>query len=106
MEEYDNTQIGALDGEDIEGHLPLDSPMLMQCVEEFEKAKQMNHQKYENLGKKSYVNYDEENCSSSEEEEYDLVRVPQKTEFDCQSILSTYSNTQNIPKLIEAPKVS
>lgn len=43
----------------------------------------------------------------TEESDEDLVDVEVKPEvkWDCQSILSTYSNLYNHPKIIEEPKV-
>lgn len=43
---------------------------------------------------------------SDYEEEDDKVKIvePVKEQWDCESILSTYSNLYNHPKLIEEPK--
>lgn len=43
--------------------------------------------------------------SSSSLEDIRLVPVEDKEHWDCESILSTYSNLYNHPKLISEPKV-
>lgn len=48
----------------------------------------------------------EREYSSSDEGEEKLVVKPREDcKWDCESILSTYSNIYNHPKLIEEPKV-
>lgn len=39
-------------------------------------------------------------------EEFDYIEVKQKPQFDCESILSTYSNIYNRPKIIDESNVS
>ena len=41
--------------------------------------------------------------SEEEEEEEERVAVPEKERWDCESILSTYSNLYNHPTLIKEP---
>ena len=36
-------------------------------------------------------------------EEYDYIKVRRAPEFDCETILSTYSNTENLPTVIKLP---
>lgn len=39
---YDDAEIGALDCDEIEGYVPPDSDLVLQCVTEFEKQKTEN----------------------------------------------------------------
>ncbi|CAG0880294.1 unnamed protein product [Cyprideis torosa] len=97
---YGDLELGALDGEEIEGILKPDSAVVMMLAKEFE-----NRTKKEALviaERKKTENVIEE--SDDEMEEKELVEIPVKPEWDCQSILSTYSNIYNHPKLIEEPK--
>lgn len=96
---YDENEIGALDCEEIEGHVAENSNLLLQYADEFEKSRAN-----EQLDKSEGLF---ENLSSTESGE-DLVEVevPEGEKWDCQSILSTYSDIYNHPKLITEPKVS
>lgn len=99
---YDDNEIGALEGEEIEGYVPTDSERLLQYAEEFKKPKEFFINNTENL--QSLHNL----YSSSDEEELIKVPVTSKSEdkWDCESILSTYSNIYNHPKLISENLVS
>lgn len=101
---YEENEIGALDCEEIEGFVPENSDILLQYAEEFEKS-----QKREQMDKDSATNKIKEQLdkeSEEDEEEFETVPVPEKEKWDCESILSTYSNLYNHPKLISEPKVS
>ncbi|XP_076655731.1 LTV1 ribosome biogenesis factor [Halictus rubicundus] len=104
---YDENEIGALDCEEIEGHVAPDSDLLLQCASEFE---QQQHEDTENVAKlmKDKMRILENEYSNSEDEDNleDLVvAARQKNKWDCESIISTYSNIYNHPKLISEPKV-
>lgn len=105
-EQFDNTEIGPLDHEDIEGAVDQKSYMLNTILEEFEKEQDIKKLKDvvdENTGEEMDANSDES------EEEKDMVNVEIEEpgeKWDCESILSTYSNIYNHPKLIEEPSKS
>ncbi|XP_049789634.1 protein LTV1 homolog isoform X1 [Schistocerca nitens] len=102
--DYDDSEIGALDCEEIEGYIPPDSDILLECAKEFEKEKN------------SQLNYVDktlkilEKISSDSEDGDDMVKIEVKDKdqekWDCESILSTYSNIYNHPKLIPDVKPS
>lgn len=102
---YDENEIGALDCEEIEGHVDPNSDLLLQCVDEFERD-----QKREQLEKDAAatrLRLLQEQASSDDENEDELVKMEikdSKEKWDCESILSTYSNIYNHPKLISEPK--
>lgn len=100
---YDENEIGALDCDEIEGHVPENSAILLQCAEEFEKQRRKEKLDKDDTISKLKVQEGE----SSEEEEDELIKfqVSEKEKWDCESILSTYSNIYNHPKLIEEPRV-
>lgn len=77
---YDENEIGALDCDEIEGHVPETSDILLQYADEFEKSK-----KREQLDKEAITNRLELD-SSSESEEMETIEVPEKEKWDCQSI--------------------
>ncbi|XP_022914671.2 protein LTV1 homolog [Onthophagus taurus] len=99
-EGYDENEIGALDCEDIEGFVPQNSDILLQYADEFEKQ-----QAREKLDKEAIVNKLKIIDSDSEEELVEMVQE-NKEKWDCESILSTYSNLYNHPKVIELPHKS
>lgn len=89
--DYDENEIGALDCEEIEGFIPDNSTVLLQYADEFQKNL-IN----EKLDKNTII------TERVLDEDNDLVDVEiiETDQFDCQSILSTYSNIYNHPKLI------
>lgn len=104
-EQYDDPELGALECEDIEGHVEINDSVLLQYAEEYRKERD---EKYD-------VDYDKQwdkerilklqEVSSDEEEMVELeVEDDTQKKWDCESILSTYSNCYNHPKLIEEPK--
>ncbi|KAK3909131.1 Protein LTV1-like protein [Frankliniella fusca] len=98
FEEYDDNEIGALDCEEIEGYVPATSELLLQCAAEFGREK---------LPKDDPNEVEKPNidtiCSSESEDDFrdiELKGSDDDEKWDCQSILSTYSNIYNRPKLI------
>lgn len=104
-EQYDDSEIGALDHEDIDGNLQQGSHMLDTILEEFEK--QQEEKKLKDVVDENERNNDDEVEVDSDNDTGDLIKMvveEPKEKWDCESILSTYSNLYNHPKLIEEPK--
>ncbi|EGI59157.1 Protein LTV1-like protein, partial [Acromyrmex echinatior] len=101
---YDENEIGALDCDEIEGYITHDSDLVMQYAAEFEKKQR---ETMENIAElmKDRMKIVEPEYSSSEDEHFEklLVTTRGKDKWDCESILSTYSNIYNHPKLISEP---
>lgn len=101
--EYDENEMGALDCYEIEGFIPAASDVLIECADDYIKSKRK-----ETLEKDDVIEKIKEklkNISDSESEEEMLkFEVPEKERWDCETILSTYSNIYNRPKLISEPK--
>lgn len=98
-EKYDDAEIGPMDMDEIEGNVELKGNILNQCLVEFEHDKSLDEYNKE---------WDKERIKrilegdSSEEEMIELeVEDEKKKKWYCESILSTYSNCYNHPKLIE-----
>lgn len=102
-EDYEDNEIGALDCEEIEGYVPETSNILLQYAEEFK-----TNQKREQLDQDAITNKIKQHNQMESEDEEELIdiKIPEKEKWDCESILSTYSNLYNHPKLISEPKVS
>lgn len=102
---YDDNEIGALDWDEIEGHLAPDSNMVLECAKEFEQLQKEDTENITEVMRERMKII--EQCSSSDEDDLEkLVVDARETEkWDCESILSTYSNIYNHPKLIVEKKI-
>jgi protein LTV1 len=95
MSGYDENEIGALDCDDIEGTLAVDSAIVMKCADEF--AQQKAALELEKAASKNVAMMQD----SDNDDMIDLkVDARARDKWDCESILSTYSNIYNHPKLI------
>lgn len=103
---YDEDEIGALDCDEIEGHIAPNSDLVLQCATEFEKQQNENTVNITQLMKDKMKILDKEYSSSEDEDSLEelVVDAREKDKWDCESIISTYSNIYNHPKLISEPK--
>ncbi|XP_058829220.1 protein LTV1 homolog [Topomyia yanbarensis] len=104
-EQYDDPELGALDCEDIEGHVDINDGVLLQYAEQYRKERDEKYDiAYDKQWDKERILKLQE-VSSDEEEMVELeVEDEAQKKWDCESILSTYSNIYNHPKMIEEPK--
>jgi protein LTV1 len=102
-ENYDDPEVGPLDCEEIEGHVNIDDTMLMQLTKDFEKkAVPMKYNKEWDIIRLVKL----QQQGGEKEEEMVMLEVQDddnKKKWDCESMLSTYSNIYNHPKLIQVP---
>ncbi|XP_043916020.1 protein LTV1 homolog [Protopterus annectens] len=103
-EQFDEDEIGALDNAELEGYIATDSTRLQYVIQDFYSQKAKECKKLDDLcsEEESHVNKDDEECSQEEDLENVVVKEP-KEKWDCESILSTYSNLYNHPTLIIEP---
>ena len=100
MEEYDEDQIGGLEEDDMDGVLERENPLVDQVVNELTDQQIVTSLKVSNSGSNLPAQ-----DSGDENEEYERVQFEaEKEKWDCESIISTYSNIYNHPKLITEPK--
>lgn len=108
FKQYDDLEVGALDGEEIEGCVQPDSEIMKTLLAEFEHARRLPTLKDVTLDKGNAKN--NATMAAIEEEGDELVdmqvdtEAPKEQRWDCESIISTYSNLYNHPKLIVEPK--
>ncbi|XP_072906514.1 protein LTV1 homolog [Hemitrygon akajei] len=101
-EEYDDDEIGALDHLELEGCIQVDSERLGVVISDYHSQKSKVCQMPDDLGPRAEVLLDEE--EEEAEGEMETIVTEESTEqWDCESILSTYSNLYNHPKLITDP---
>lgn len=102
---YDEPEVGPLDCEEIEGHVDINDEILLKISQDFTKNEVA--QKYDkawDVCRLVKLQHDE-----NKEEEIVALEVSddecgeKKKKWDCESILSTYSNIYNHPKLIDVP---
>ncbi|XP_035232716.1 protein LTV1 homolog [Stegodyphus dumicola] len=101
FEEYDDDQIGALDDEEICGHLSAESERVQSLLGSRKEEEKIELGSCDESLKEKILQYAE----TKEEEKIVEVFLEKPLEFDCESILSTYSNKYNHPTVIrEKPK--
>uniref|UniRef100_A0A8C8VJ23 Protein LTV1 homolog n=1 Tax=Pelusios castaneus TaxID=367368 RepID=A0A8C8VJ23_9SAUR len=106
FEQFDDDEIGALDNVELEGFIQTDSTRLQEVLNDFYKEKAKDCVKPEAPEPREDL---ESPLHEKGEEEDDLITLvikEPKEKWDCESILSTYSNLYNHPKLIEEPSKS
>ncbi|XP_047221841.1 protein LTV1 homolog [Girardinichthys multiradiatus] len=100
-EQFDDDEIGALDNAELEGFIEPDSARLEEVIKDFFKQKEKDSLRPEDLGPKELPVVKEE---EDEEEEMETVVIDASQEkWDCETIISTYSNLYNRPKVIKEP---
>uniref|UniRef100_A0A182YA34 Protein LTV1 homolog n=1 Tax=Anopheles stephensi TaxID=30069 RepID=A0A182YA34_ANOST len=103
-EQYDDPEVGPLDCEEIEGYVETNDDVLLNCAEEFKRNRDLKlDTEFEKQWIRARLSKLQE--EQSDEEEVDMVvEVGEQKKWDCESILSTYSNIYNHPKLIQEPR--
>ncbi|CAB1413604.1 unnamed protein product [Pleuronectes platessa] len=101
-EQFDDDEIGALDNAELEGFINPDSARLEEVIKDYFKQKHNDFLRPDDLGPKELPAVREEEEEEEEEMETFVVQAPEE-KWDCETIISTYSNIYNRPKLIEEP---
>lgn len=103
FENYDDPEVGALDCEEIEGHVDIDDKMYENLAADFKKKQlPVQYEKSWDICRMVKIQQEEE----EKPEEMVILEVSDdenKKVWDCESILSTYSNIYNHPKVIDVP---
>lgn len=105
-EQFDDDEIGALDNAELEGYIEPDSKRLEEVIKDYFIQKEKECQKPDQLGPAelpSVKEEDEEEDDDGEVEIETMVIEPPTERWDCETIISTYSNLYNRPKLIQDP---
>ncbi|XP_046857414.1 protein LTV1 homolog isoform X1 [Xenia sp. Carnegie-2017] len=103
MEDYDDNEIGALNNEEVTGDCGFNDPLINSITNDLIKDDDNNSiSDKENL-KVPKVHFDicENNSSNFDGEEFVKIEEVANEQWDCESILSTYSNLYNHPTLIK-----
>lgn len=103
MEEYDDDQIGELSDDDgsgdrVEKH---DWTLMEQAMGELDEKYDLSNLEAEKV---DHIKDCDVHGDYDDVEEVEKYTEPEKESWDCESIISTYSNLYNHPKLIAEPK--
>ncbi|XP_077461008.1 protein LTV1 homolog [Stigmatopora argus] len=101
-EQFDEDEIGALDNAELEGHIVAGSARLEEVIKDYFVQKEKESLRPEDLGPKELPVLQEEEDEDEEEMETLVIKAPEE-KWDCETIISTYSNIYNRPKVIEEP---
>jgi len=97
MDQYDDADEGALDGEEIEGYMEESDERMKNLIAENAAEIATRRQQIEREREIQKLSQLED----SDQEEFEKIRVQEREDkWDCESILSTYSTLYNHPKLI------
>ncbi|KAM8878288.1 protein LTV1 homolog [Spinachia spinachia] len=109
-EQFDDDEIGALDNAELEGSIQPDSARLEEVIKDYFVQKDKEYLKLDEMGPKELPVLKEEEEEEEEEEDDDdeeemekIVIRAQDEKWDCETIISTYSNIYNRPKIIQEP---
>ncbi|KAG5278430.1 hypothetical protein AALO_G00098910 [Alosa alosa] len=100
-EQFDDDEIGALDNAELEGFINPDSERLREVLNDYFKQRDQDCQKLDDLGPKGLEGIEEEEDEEEGQEMETIVVEPPAEKWDCETIISTYSNLYNRPKIIE-----
>lgn len=106
-EQFDDDEIGALDNAELDGYIEPDSKRLEEVIKDYFIQKEKECQKPDQLGPAELPSVKEEeedeDDDGGEVEIETMVIEPPTERWDCETIISTYSNLYNRPKLIQDP---
>ncbi|XP_042874983.1 protein LTV1 homolog [Penaeus japonicus] len=104
LREYQDEQVGALDGEDIDGFVDEESPLFKQVMDQSRKQLKENSEEEDTRIVKWIKDMQQQRGYQKEEKEEVIVSDDEpKEKWDCESILSTYSTLYNHPRTITDP---
>ncbi|KAM9819135.1 protein LTV1 homolog [Syngnathus typhle] len=101
-EQFDDDEIGALDNAELEGYIAPDSARLEEVIKDYFAQKAKEALRPDDLGPKELFVLQEEDDEEEGEMETLVIKAPEE-KWDCESIISTYSNIYNRPKVIPDP---
>ena len=109
MAEYDDENVGGLECDEIEGAKTEHSETMKQIIGQYQRKKAEERQKPPEAKEFLQANLLESMKNLDEKGDTDLLEVEnrdnRKERWDCESILSTYSNLYNHPKVIEENRI-
>ena len=107
MADYDDENVGGLELDEIEGVRTETSETMKHLLGEYNKIKAEERQKPPEPSDSSTTHLYESLNDVKDKTEMDLLEIDdgKKEKWDCESILSTYSNIYNRPKVITENRI-
>lgn len=106
MEEYDEEEIGAVDHEETTGTFDINNDLISQIVDEFiDQQKTVPLSETVDEDEAEIRGSDSDDKLDNDDEIFKEFEKKPSEKWDCESIISTYSNLYNHPKLIDEPKM-
>ncbi|NP_001085284.1 protein LTV1 homolog isoform X1 [Xenopus laevis] len=102
-EQFDDDEIGALDNTELEGFIDSNSGRLEEVINDYYKQKAKDCVKLKNLTPRDGMDSVTEEDDEDKEDMQTIVIEEPREKWDCESILSTYSNLYNHPQIIKDP---
>ncbi|KAI5089863.1 protein LTV1-like isoform X1, partial [Silurus meridionalis] len=102
-EQFDDDEIGALDNAELEGFIEPSSTRLEEIITDYYKQKEKETQNPEQLGPPALPSVKEDEEDEEQEMETLVIEELPEEKWDCETIISTYSNLYNRPKMIKDP---
>ena len=109
MADYDDENLGGLECDEIEGVKTENSETMKQIIGEYQKTKAEERQKPPVPNESSMTHLIDSIDNTGDKPDVDFLEIDdrdrKKDKWDCESILSTYSNLYNRPKLISENRI-
>ena len=103
FDDYDEEEIGALEMEELEVGKSEESEQMKQMIREFEKQQAEKRQALDEKIRKEVILNAEDISDDEKQIVIEVSEDENEDKFDCESILTTYSNLYNHPKKICEP---
>jgi len=107
MEEYDDEEIGSIDHNDPTGTFSMDNPIISHIVEEFieqHSAIPLSEVTKDDDNLELDVSQSDDECDAGNDDKlFEEFEKKKNEKWDCESIISTYSNLYNHPKILDEP---
>lgn len=105
MEEYDDGEVGPVEQEELVGTLKINDDLMNNIVEEFiQEQTKIPFEETVNDEAADIVESSDDKFSEDDDNLCEEFQKVEKEQFDCESIISTYSNLYNHPKIIDEKK--
>jgi len=104
FDDYDDENVGGCELDELQGPKSENSDIMKLMLAEHEKQRELERQPHDEALRKE-VMIDEVEISSDNEKELIETEERNYDNFDCESILTTYSTLYNHPKLISEPSI-
>jgi len=105
FDDYDEENVGGCELDELQGHKSENSDIMKLMLVQHEKERELRRQPHDESLRKEVVIDEADISSDNEKELIETEETHHHDNFDCESILTTYSTLYNHPKLISEPSI-